>query len=36
MLSFVEKFNENVKNNPNNSILFDEANPKGINFTINE
>ena len=33
MLSFVEKFNENVKNNPNNSILFDEANPKGINFT---
>ena len=32
MLSFMEKFTENVKNNPNTAMFFDEINTKGISF----
>ncbi len=33
MKSFVEKFEENVKNNPNKPLFFDEMNTKGISYS---
>ena len=32
MLSFVEKFHENVKNSPNMTFIYDEVNTKGISY----
>ena len=32
MKSFVEKFSENVKKSPNNSLFFDDINTKGISY----
>lgn len=32
MKSFVNKFSENVKKNPNHSLFFDDANTKGISY----
>lgn len=32
MLSFVEKFQENVKNSPNMTFIYDEVNTKGISY----
>ena len=32
MKSFVKKFSENVKKNPNHSLFFDEVNTKGISY----
>lgn len=34
MKSFVEKFEENVKLSPNKSLFFDEANTKGISYSV--
>lgn len=33
MLSFVEKFEDNVKKSPNTPLFFDDANPKGISYS---
>ena len=33
MKSFVEKFSENVKKNPNNALFFDDANKKGVSYS---
>ena len=32
MLSFVEKFQENVEKNPNMTFIYDEYNTKGISY----
>ena len=33
MLSFVEKFQENVKSRPNDPLFFDDVNTKGISYS---
>ena len=33
MKSFVEKFEENVRNNPGASLFFDESSTKGVGYS---